>query len=403
LTVNPNPTVTVNSQTVCANTLPATITATPVGTGPFNYAWTVPIGATAPGDVATFNTSVAGTYTVVVTDSSSTLCTGSGSGTLTVNPNPTVTVNSQTVCANTLPATITATPVGTGPFNYVWTVPSGPNPGNVASFTTSVAGNYTVVATDANGCASASGSGTLTVNASPTVGVNSTAICGGGSATITASPAGGTPGYSYAWTVPIGATAPGNVASFSATVAGTYSVVVSDANGCTGGGSGVLTVNTAPTADAGSAQTICPGGSGVAIGGSPTATGGTGPYHYLWAPITGLSDAMAANPTAIITGTTTYTVTVTDHNGCTATASVVLTAVPQPVLETPVISGTDVILTWTSLFGWNYQVQYATDLTAPIAWLDLGLPVSGGAGTTTDIDTSGLGAFRVYQVLVVCP
>src|ERR1019366_3312679 len=168
--------------------------------------------------------------------------------------------------------------------------------------------------------------------------------------------------------------------------AGTYSVVVTDSNGCTGGGWAVLTVNTAPTADAGSAQTICPGGSGVAIGGSPTATGGTGPYHYLWAPIAGLSDAMAANPMAIITGTTTYTVTVTDNNGCTATASVVLTAVPQPVLATPVISGTDVILTWTpSLTGWSYQVQYTMDLsTTPVVWTNLGLPVPGAAGTTTD-------------------
>jgi hypothetical protein len=117
-----------------------------------------------------------------------------------------------------------------------------------------------------------------------------------------------------------------------------------------------------------------------------------------------LNDATLANPTAIITGTTTYTVTVTDHNGCTATASVVLTAVPQPVLETPTIDILgNVTLVWTSLSGWNYQVQYTTDLTKPINWLPLGSAVPGGSPTTTDIDTSGLGALRFYQVFVVCP
>ena len=255
---------------------------------PYSYVWTVPSGPD-PGNVASFTTSVAGAYSVVVTDSSSTLCTSSGSGTLTINANPTVAVNSQTVCSSALPATVTATPAGgTGPYTYVWTVPSGPNPGNVASFTTSVAGTYSVVATDANGC-TGSGSGTLTVNASPTVSVNSAAVCSGNSATITASPSGGTSPYNYVWTVPSGPN-PGNVASFSASVAGTYSVVVTDANGCAGAGSGVLTVDSAVTADAGSSQTVCAGAPGAELGGSPTATGGTSPYTYSWSPVTGLDD-----------------------------------------------------------------------------------------------------------------
>lgn len=65
-----------------------------------------------------------------------------------INPGaPVVSVNSEVICSNQT-ATITATPQVPGTYNYVWTVPAGfTNPGNVASFTTSVPGTYTVVAT----------------------------------------------------------------------------------------------------------------------------------------------------------------------------------------------------------------------------------------------------------------
>jgi len=409
LTINANPTVAVNSQAICASALPATVTATPAGgTGPYSYAWTVPVGATDPGNVASFTTSVAGTYSVVVTDANG--CTGGSSGTLTINANPTVAVNSQAVCASALPATVTATPAGgMGPYSYAWTVPSGPNPGNVASFTTSVAGNYSVVVTDANGC-TGGGSGTLTVYANPTVAVNSQAVCASAlPATVTATPAGGMGPYSYLWTVPSGPN-PGNVASFTTSVAGTYMVVVTDANGCTGGGSGTLTVNANPTASAGSDQTVC-ANNPVAIGGSPTASGGTGPYTYSWLPTTGLDDATAANPNATITSATTYTVTVTDNNGCTATSSVNLTLVPQPELTSVLTVGTDTTLVWSSLAGQTYRVQYTTDVAPVVSWTDLTGPssvpllpdVTATGATATFTDTAATDPQRFYRISVVCP
>ena len=75
-------------------------------------------------------------------------------------------------------------------------------------------------------------------------------------------------------------------------------------------------------ADAGANKTISPPATSVQIGGSPTATGGTGPYTYLWSPTTGLSSATVANPTASPNATTTYTVTVTDSLSAQATSSV---------------------------------------------------------------------------------
>src|SRR5574338_489602 len=113
-----------------------------------NYVWTVPAGVTDPGNVASFTTTVAGTYSVVITNTTTGCASVSASGTVTVNPLPTVTVNSSTICADGTTATVTATPGAPGTYNYVWTVPAGvTDPGNVASFTTTVAGTYSVVIT----------------------------------------------------------------------------------------------------------------------------------------------------------------------------------------------------------------------------------------------------------------
>ncbi|WP_170066871.1 T9SS type A sorting domain-containing protein [Flavobacterium granuli] len=167
IVVYANPTVTVNSPTKCASDSAVTITATPSPTGSYNYAWTVPAGVTPPGNVASFSSSIAGVYSVIITNPT-TSCTGSGSGTLTVNSNPTVTVNSPTKCASDPAVTITATPSPAGSYNYAWTVPVGATaPGNVASFTSSVAGTYSVIITNPSTTCTGSGSGILTVNANP--------------------------------------------------------------------------------------------------------------------------------------------------------------------------------------------------------------------------------------------
>ena len=221
--VNPNPTVSVSAPAVCAGTS-STITATPSPAGTYTYAWTVPAGATDPGDVASFSSGVAGLYSVTVTDGNT--CTGSGSATLVVNPNPTVTVNSETICEGSS-ATITATPSPAGSYTYLWTVPAGvTNPGNVASFSASVAGSYGVTITDGNTC-SGSNSGTLTVEANPTVEIAGDEACSADEIlALTATVTGGTGTITYTWTVPAGVTDPGNSPTASATKPGNYAVHV---------------------------------------------------------------------------------------------------------------------------------------------------------------------------------
>ncbi|RXR24287.1 fibronectin type III domain-containing protein [Flavobacterium stagni] len=164
VTVNANPIVTVNSSTVCQGQS-ATVVATPDVTGSYTYVWTVPTGATNPGNVSTFTTTTAGNYSVVITNTATGCTSASGSGTVTVNPLPTVSVANVTVCTGAA-ATVTATPGTAGTYTFAWTVPTGAtNPGNVDTFTTTVAGTYSVIITDTTtGCTSTSASGSVTIN-----------------------------------------------------------------------------------------------------------------------------------------------------------------------------------------------------------------------------------------------
>src|SRR5207249_5675087 len=98
---------------------------------------------------------------------------------------------------------------------------------------TTVAGNYSVVVTDSHSCSSSSQGATLSFYNNPSVLVSAPSVCSGSTATVTATPSGGSgTGYSYAWTVPASFSNPGNVASFNTTVAGNYSVVVTDSHSC---------------------------------------------------------------------------------------------------------------------------------------------------------------------------
>jgi hypothetical protein len=79
-------------------------------------------------------------------------------------------------------------------------------------------------------------------------------------------------------------------------------------------------------ADAGEDATIDVGES-ITIGGSPTASGGTGSYTYQWNYASFLSDNSAANPLGTPPGSLTFSVTVTDEEGCTDTDGAYITVI----------------------------------------------------------------------------
>lgn len=93
---------------------------------------------------------------------------------------------------------------------------------------------------------------------------------------------------------------------------------------------GVQVAQAQCTADAGNAVTNACEGTTVTLGGSPAATG-DGPFTYSWSPATGLSATNVANPTLTVPGSnTTYTLTITDDEGCQATSTVNVTVQAAP-------------------------------------------------------------------------
>src|SRR5690606_10458157 len=102
--------------------------------------------------------------------------------------------------------------------------------------------------------------------------------------------------------------------------AGSHNITVRDANGCTGVITGTVTDGTVLDADAVAAPTACPGVDNGSI--TVTVNNGSAPYQY--SIDGGTTFQPAANFTGLAPGT--YTITVSDANGCTGTADATVTS-----------------------------------------------------------------------------
>lgn len=229
-------------------------------------------------------------------------------------------------------------------------------------------------------------SNTVHVNFHPAVAVTCNAdfgVCEGSGDTLGAMISGGTAPFTYAWTPSTGLSATNILNPMaSPTVSTTYSLMVTDSNGCSASDSMMVTVFTRPSVDAGSDTTInC--GTSITLGGSPTASGGAGGYTYSW---TGnVSSASASNPSATpVTLSTTYMVMVTDSNGCSSGDSVVIS-----------LSGTAVPGTQT--FSYSGSVQ---TFVVPACVTSLTLEAWGGAGGAGGSNPGGLGGYAKGDLAV---
>jgi len=340
--VSPNPIAFAgNDQVICAGDA-VTIGGAPTGssgTPPYTYSWAPATGlssTTDPNPTASPTTTT--TYTVTVTDAGG--CTSTDMVTVTVNPVPVATAGADVAICDGDAVTIGGAPTGaagTPPYTYSWAPTSGLSAPNVANPTASPAAttHYTVTVTDANGCQSTDEI-VVTVNPNPVADAGSDQrVCDGNSVTIGGAPtgSGGTPPFTYTWTPATGLSS-ASVANpdASPTASTTYTVTVTDANGCTSSDVVNVVVVAGPTVSAGPDISICIGESAV-IGGSPSAAGGAPAYAYNWLPMTNLDNPVAPNPTANPTSTTTYTLIVTDANGCTAQDEMTLTVNPLPVVS----------------------------------------------------------------------
>lgn len=235
---------------------------------------------------------------------------------------PIVTVSSTTVtCFGGANGSATSNASGgVLPYTYQW------NNGQTTSTATGLsAGTYTV-ATSSSGCVHYD----LVTIPQPTALTGTTSaqnnvLCNGGnngSASVNYS--GGTPGYSYQWSN--GQT----TASSSGLVAGSYTMTLTDTQGCTSTKTVAITQPPLLTASTSTVTNVsCNGGNtGTA---AVTVSGGTPNYTYSWNP-NGGNSSLASGLTA-----GNYTSVVTDANGCTLTNTLAITEPPAMI---PAISGT---------------------------------------------------------------
>ncbi len=327
--VSCGPTVTVQGAAICMNSC-TTLTANATGgTPPYTYAWTPNIGAgPGPHNVCPTTTT---TYSVLVTDGTG--ATMTSSATITVNPAPSATaVPTNPLCNG---GTGSATAVA-GTFTYSWsTIPVQ----TTQTATGLTPGNYTVTVTDPNGC---SDTAIITITAPPLLTAASTSTpescVNSADGTVTGNPTGGTGPYTYSWnTVPVQATQTATGLS-----TGTYTVTITDANGCTATATATIAppVGLQPTVAAPPAICISQCATLTAV-----ITTGSPPYTYNWMP----GNLTGASVQACPTTNTSYTVTVTDANGCTGTATVQVNVRPPLSLNAlatgPVCPGAPATLT----------------------------------------------------------
>ncbi len=293
---------------LCFGQSTGTITATPSGgTSGYTYNWnSVPAQTTG-----TASNLPAGTYTATVTDANTCTITASGTISQPASPLSLSEVHTDVSCFGGNNGSATVTPSGgTTGYTYSWTT----TPAQTTSTASNLmAGTYVVTVTDANNC-TASISSTINQPATPvSVTATQTApLCFGQPATTaTANASGGTPGYLYSWnTVPVQ-----NTQNVTNIPAGTYTVTAIDAQAC----SATATITIAPPPTALTLVTshndvLCFGDATGSV--AVTASGSYGGYSYNWNtnPVQTTSSV-----SQLIAGT--YNVTVTDIQGCSATAS----------------------------------------------------------------------------------
>jgi len=296
----------------CVGSNEGTATITPSGgSEPYNYLWS---------DGQTTEVAIglpSGNIDVVITDANG--CTITESILVGTPPAITLTMtSSMTSCANTNDGSALAfASGGTGTsFAYQWDSNTGSQ--TTGNATGLIAGNYCVTVVDNNGC---SADACIDIESSDPVLINAAfetpVSCFGdndGQAEVAVSGGSGAGTYMYTWN-------DANVQFQNPAVmlaAGNYTVIVTDANGCTETASVEVTQPDTLTVTTTAIDATCFQGTN----GSATAIpdGGTMPYDFAWSDFQ--STETAANLDAGF-----YGVTVTDNNGCSAFTSV---AVSEP-------------------------------------------------------------------------
>jgi hypothetical protein len=314
--INPGPlnlNLTGSSSATCFNTANGVVVLTPVGgsgqPGSMQYSTN---GVTFAPDTVPGNTGILylapGTYTIYVQDVNG--CIGQVANPVTVTGPPAIVLNASAnavLCAGDQNGSISVLATGgTGDFSYSFEEGAG---STVTFFGDLAAGTYTISATDDSGCSATS---EVVVAAAVPIQVSATATpitCNGdANGFVTGTASGGTGAYLFS----IDNVIFGAGSTFGNLLPGTYTVYVEDENGCTSSSMAEVT-QPAPLVLAGVVTDDNGTGNGSI---DVTVAGGTTGYSFSWTGPNGFT-ASSQSIDGIVGGT--YTLTVTDANGCTAT------------------------------------------------------------------------------------
>lgn len=300
ITVLPSPTATVQSlYNICGGTTVAITPTVTGGTPNYTYSWT----PSSLGSATTVSISTSGVYNLLVTDQN--LCSASAQFTVsTSQPTLSILASQNSMCAN---ETSTLSSSYLGADTYSWSTGSSSDTTIVGS-----AGTYSLLIT-VNGC-TASATTSITVNPTPTVVIpTSAAMCSGSSATVGVTSFSPTGAYTYTWS---------NGSNASSLTVSSPTVltlqVTNNATGC------VSAISNSCSVVATANPTITMSGVPIAFCSGFNATltttvtpGGSTSYSYAWSPSALGTSSVATTPNVGI-----YSVTVTDANLCSASATV---------------------------------------------------------------------------------
>jgi hypothetical protein len=339
VTVNPLPTVNIAGELAICDGGSTTLDA---GTGFLSYMWS------NGSFTQTINVNTIDEFTVFVTDNNG--CMNSGSVTTTVGtpPSPVITGN-----LGFCQGASTTLDAGAGFASYSWSTG-----GTSQSITAATADIYSVTVTTNSGC-TGSTSAVIVENPLPTPAITGDdGFCPGETAILDAGD-----GYaSYNWFN--GA----NAQSVTVNAAGTYGVTVTDGNGCTGSDSQTITAFTPPM------PPIISGGLTFCGGNTTVLDAGENLSSYLW------STGETTN-TIVVSTVGTFSVTVTDNNGCTGMDQVTtsldgeLPPIPGPVSgpSTGLCGGSNLVYSIDPVLNTDFYVWTVPD----------GMTITSGQGTTS--------------------
>jgi len=361
VTVNPNPVINAGNDVSICQGASATLTAS----GGVTYTW-MPTGSS--GSSITVSPGTSTSYAVTGTNAFG--CSATDFVDVIVNANPTISLPANHFACSGSTISLNAGNPGS---SYQWSTGASSQTINIGT-----QGIYTVTVTTPQGC-TATASTNVTVGNNLSVSLGNYSFCSGSSVNINA----GYPGSTYQWSN--GATSQ----SITVSTPGTYSVTITEPNGCSGSASANVSLQSVPQADF-TATSICVGSSTQFMDASGIAGGSITTWSWNFGD-GNFSSQQNPTHTYVSAGNYTVSLIISSANGCIDTVIKTINVYPQPVAQ---FVGTDVCLNNSVSFS-DQSNAFGGNINSWQWWF-------GNGSTSTQQNPSNLySSAGVYQVSLV--